>query len=91
MVYDITNKDSFAHLPYWLKELKEHTDPNIVIALLGNKVDVLFSDPGKREVQREQAVKFAEQNGLIFTEESSALADINIKELIELIAQSNYK
>ena len=91
LVYDITNKESFAHLPYWLKELRDHTDSNIVIALVGNKVDVLFSDPGKREVQKEQAVKFAEQNGLVFTEESSALADINIREIIESVAQTIYE
>ena len=88
LVYDITNKESFNHLGYWLKELKEHTDPNIVIALIGNKVDVLFTDPGKREVQKEQAVQFAKQNGLIFTEESSALADVNIKEIIEAVIKS---
>ena len=89
-MYDITNKESFAHLGYWLKELRDHTDPNLVVALIGNKVDVLFADPGKREVQKEQAVLFAKQNNIIFTEESSALADVNIKEIVELVAQSNF-
>jgi hypothetical protein len=51
-------------------------------------VDVLFTDPGKREVQKEQAAKFAKDNDLIFTEESSALADVNIKENINLLVQS---
>ncbi len=58
-----------------------------MIALVGNKVDVLFTDPGRREVQKEQAVQFAKQNGLLFTEESSALADVNVKEVIETVAQ----
>ena len=88
MVYDITNKESFNHLSYWLKELREHTDPSIVIGLVANKVDVLFTDPGKREVQKEQAAQFAKLNDLIFLEESSALADVNIKEVIESVAQS---
>lgn len=85
LVYDITNKESFKNLEYWLKELKDHADPNIVIALVANKVDVLFTDPGKREVLKEEAVIFAKKHGLIFTEESSALADVNIKNIIETL------
>jgi GTPase SAR1 family protein len=74
-------------LSYWLKELRDNAEKTIVIALVGNKVDVLFTDPSKREVQKEEAVQFARQNDLIFTEESSALADVNVKEVIDLLAQ----
>ena len=88
LVYDLTNKETFQNLGYWIKELREHADSNIVIALVGNKVDVLFTDPGKREVSKEDAVAFAKKNGLLFTEESSALADVNIKEIIDMLAQS---
>ena len=89
MVYDITNKETFEHLRFWLKELQTHAGPNTVIALVGNKVDVLFTDPGKREVQKEQATQFARANHLLFKEESSALADVNIKEVIEDLIESN--
>ena len=83
LVYDITCKDSFKSLGYWLKELKDHADPNIKIALVANKVDIMFTDPGKREVPKNDAIEFAKKNGLIFNEESSALADVNIKNVIE--------
>ncbi len=89
LVYDVTNKESFQNLGYWLKELREQADPNLVIALVGNKVDVLFTEPGKREVHKEEAVMFAKKNGLIFTDESSALADVNVKEVVDTLAQSS--
>ncbi len=87
-MYDITNRDSFQNLGYWLKELREQADPNIVIALVGNKVDVLFTDPGKREVHKDEAAMFAKKNGLLFTDESSALADVNVKEIVDSLVQS---
>ena len=40
MIYDISNKDSFANLKLWLKELKEHGDENMLIALFANKIDL---------------------------------------------------
>jgi len=79
----VTSKESFRNLEHWLKELRNHADPNIKIALVGNKVDLLFIDPGKREVTKKEAEDFAKKNNLIFTEESSALADVNIKNLVE--------
>eukprot|EP00826_Nyctotherus_ovalis_P045231 TRINITY_DN4980_c0_g2_i5.p1 TRINITY_DN4980_c0_g2~~TRINITY_DN4980_c0_g2_i5.p1 ORF type:complete len:134 (-),score=34.00 TRINITY_DN4980_c0_g2_i5:256-657(-) len=83
LVYDVTCKESFKSLEYWLKELRSHADPNIRVALVGNKVDMLFTEPGRREVSKHEAAEFARKNGLIFTEESSALADVNIKNLVE--------
>jgi GTPase SAR1 family protein len=38
VVYDITNKDSFNGAKSWVKELQRRGDPNVVIALAGNKV-----------------------------------------------------
>ena len=40
MVYDITNQDSFARAKNWVKELQRQGNPDIVIALAGNKVDL---------------------------------------------------
>ena len=87
LVYDITSKESFKNLTFWLGELKKHADPNIKIALVGNKVDILFTDPGRREVLKEEATAFAKANGLIFLDESSALADVNIKNVIETLVE----
>ena len=88
LVYDIINRESFKNASTWLKELREHAGDDTVVALVGNKVDVLFADPEKREVSKEQAMLFAKEHNLIFAGESSALADVNIKETIELLTQS---
>ncbi len=89
-MYDITNEESFNNLAYWLQALREHADKNIVVALVANKCDIMFTDPSRREVLKEHAVKFAHNNLLIFQEESSALADINVKEIIHLLFLSNF-
>jgi len=38
-VFDVTNVESFNRIPEWLKDLKQHADPNVVICLAGNKCD----------------------------------------------------
>jgi Ras-related protein Rab-11B len=41
LVYDISNADSFKNCRYWLENIKNYADDNVVIALVGNKTDVL--------------------------------------------------
>ena len=40
VVYDITSQDSFVRAKNWVKELQRQGNPDIVIALAGNKVDL---------------------------------------------------
>ncbi|CAA6664382.1 unnamed protein product [Spirodela intermedia] len=40
LVYDITKRQSFDHIPRWLEELRSHADKNLVIMLIGNKSDL---------------------------------------------------
>jgi GTPase SAR1 family protein len=40
VVYDITSKDSLNAAKKWIEELQERANPNIVITLAGNKVDL---------------------------------------------------
>ena len=47
VVYDITNKESFNGAKSWVKELQRRGDPNVVIALAGNKADL----QNKRKVE----------------------------------------
>eukprot|EP01032_Pedospumella_encystans_P029341 gene29341-33135_t len=54
VVYDITKKDSFNGAKSWVKELQRRGDPNVVIALAGNKADM----EGKRKVQTEEAQQY---------------------------------
>lgn len=40
LVYDITRRETFLQLAKWLKEARDNANPNMVIMLIGNKVDL---------------------------------------------------
>ncbi|KAM7517484.1 hypothetical protein LguiB_016446 [Lonicera macranthoides] len=75
LVYDITKRASFDHIPRWLEELRGHADKNIVIILIGNKSDL----EDQRAVPTEDAKEFAEKEGLFFLE-TSALEATNVED-----------
>mmetsp|Transcript_58072 Transcript_58072/g.67800 ORF Transcript_58072/g.67800 Transcript_58072/m.67800 type:complete len:194 (-) Transcript_58072:453-1034(-) len=82
VVYDITNPDSFAGAKSWVKELQRRGDPNVVIALAGNKADL----DSRRKVEFEEANAYAEENGILHLE-TSAKNSNNVKSLFVEIAQ----
>ena len=76
IVYDITNKKSFKSVASWLNECREMCYKDILICLVGNKIDL----ESNRTVSKEEGQKFAEDNGLLFFE-TSAQDGTNIEEL----------
>merc|ERR1712224_295806 len=81
-VYDITNRDTFQRAKQWVKELQRQGNPNIVIALAGNKSDLST----KRKVDPEEAEQYASDNGIFFMETSAKTA-ANVNELFVAIAR----
>lgn len=73
LVYDITKRQSFDHVAGWIEELRGHADSSIVIMLVGNKGDLA----DQRVVHTVDAVEFAENQGLFFSE-TSALSGENV-------------
>ena len=59
LVYDITSKESFNQLQFWLKEVKEELGPDIILGVLGNKKDLFM----KEEVSEEQGSQYAKSIG----------------------------
>merc|ERR1711998_710838 len=82
VVYDITNRDTFQRAKAWVKELQRQGNPNIVIALAGNKSDL----NSKRKVEPDEAESYANDNGIFFIETSAKTAT-NVNELFVAIAR----
>ncbi|KAF6158299.1 hypothetical protein GIB67_022379 [Kingdonia uniflora] len=74
LVYDVTRHSTFENAERWLKELKDHTDPNIVVMLIGNKSDLRHLVA----VSTEDGKSFAERESLYFME-TSALEATNVE------------
>ena len=75
LVYDITRRETFTHLKGWLAEIRENSNKEMVVILVGNKSDLEY----KRAVTYDEGKKFAEENNLIFIE-ASAKDDQNVEE-----------
>ncbi|KAA6392268.1 MAG: putative GTP-binding protein ypt3 [Streblomastix strix] len=86
LVYDITKHPTFENVERWLRELRDHADPNIVIMLVGNKNDLRHL----RNVATEEAKGFAQRNSLSFIE-TSALNSYNVEQAFQTILQEIYR
>mmetsp|Transcript_26127 Transcript_26127/g.46477 ORF Transcript_26127/g.46477 Transcript_26127/m.46477 type:complete len:214 (+) Transcript_26127:1519-2160(+) len=89
LVYDVTNERTFQSAKRWIEELRQHAEPDIVIILVGNKVDLTDRNEAARQVPIEIAKRFAEQNNLFF-EETSAITTVGVKDAFERLLQEIY-
>ncbi|KAF9444607.1 GTP-binding protein RAB5 [Macrolepiota fuliginosa MF-IS2] len=82
VVYDITQSSSLEKARTWIRELQRQADPNIVIALCGNKTDLA----ARRQVSQEEAKKYAEEEGLMWAETSAKTGE-GVTEVFTAIAK----
>ncbi|CAL9764922.1 unnamed protein product [Musa acuminata subsp. burmannicoides] len=80
LVYDVTRRATFENVSRWLRELKDHTDPNIVVMLIGNKSDLRHlvavpTEDGKAYAERE-SLYFMETSALEATNVDNAFAEV---------------
>ncbi|KAF4457645.1 putative VPS21-GTP-binding protein [Fusarium austroafricanum] len=101
VVYDLTKPTSLIKAKHWVAELQRQASPGIVIALVGNKLDLTGDsstaegedgeegdDSGDaRKVPTEEAQAYAEEEGLLFFE-TSAKSGHNVTEVFTAIANA---
>ena len=82
VVYDVTKEETFINAKRWMEELKASAEPECVMCLVGNQVDRVEMNPALRQVTKERAEQFANQNGLKF-EETSALTNSKVTDVFD--------
>jgi Rab family protein len=86
LVYDITKEESFFACSRWMEEIRNQTEPDIDIMLVGNKLDLVENNGENRRVLKEVAGNFAKDNNLMFLETSTFTGE-NVKEAFEGLLQ----
>ena len=79
LIYDVTNLQTYENVKNWINQIREEANPNVVIYLAGNKIDV---NEELRVVRTEEGQKIADEYNLPFYE-TSAKSGININEIFE--------
>lgn len=84
VLYDITSSATLEKARTWIRELQRQADPSIVIALCGNKSDLA----ARRQVTEEEAKKYADEEGLMWTETSAKTGE-GVSEIFTAIGESS--
>ncbi|KAI0189260.1 P-loop containing nucleoside triphosphate hydrolase protein [Astrocystis sublimbata] len=98
LVFDITRRATFVHATDWLNDLRAIAEPDIVVILVGNKLDCTQADTvgaddnasdasDKREVTRAEAQEWAQKNGVLQYVETSAKSGENVEAAFMRVAE----
>ena len=87
LVYDVTKKETFEKLQFWIKTIQENIDINtVIINLAANKTDMIK----ERQVSEEEGKKAASSLGVEYFE-VSAKTGANIEEIFDNLANKLYR
>jgi len=75
IVFDLTNRESFANLKYWIQNVAKCAEENTVTIIVGNKCDIAED----RQVSTDEAQQFATSVGNPYFE-TSAKHSIGVEE-----------
>ena len=64
LVFDLTRFKTFQSCITWIEEFKTHGSENALILLVGNKKDLVDSNPDSRQVETHSAEMFAKEYGM---------------------------
>ena len=90
LVYSVVDKKSFDEISNWIEDIREETKDDIIIFLVGNKIDL----NDKRVISINDAKKLAENYNIKYYETSAKTGngiDILFNDLITHIYETNSK
>ena len=85
IVYDVTEKESFEALNFWMKSFKENANKDAICLIIGNKIDL----KEKRIIDYNEGKNFAEKYGVKFIETSAKSAE-GVNEAFYSVAKEIY-
>lgn len=83
VVYDLTKKNTFVRAQRWVNELRQLANPNVLIALAGNKADMAAE---ARDVTVEEARSYAQEQKLMYVE-TSAKSGMSVSDIFLVLAE----
>jgi small GTP-binding protein len=85
VVFDITKKSTFDKIDFWRDEIANFADPDVLVFLVGNKVDL----QDKRAVLKDDAMNYVKKHKFTLYMETSALenAEGQIEKLFSYVAE----
>ena len=86
LVYDVCNKSSLEDLATWAKDVRTTNGPSLLLAIVGNKMELREGNAGKC-VSREEGEAFARSNNALYFE-TSAKENLGITELFLQLAEA---
>ncbi|CAM9398065.1 unnamed protein product, partial [Discosporangium mesarthrocarpum] len=87
LVYDVTNPSSLENIDYWMKNIRDNSDPRVQTCLVGNKVDLRESHGlGRETVESQNGQQIANRHSSDFFE-CSAKTGVNVEDAFDSIVQ----
>ena len=77
IVYAVNQKNSFENIEMWLRELRTHSNPDVKVFLIGNKIDLT----SERVINTKEGQSFSKSNKLNKFIEASAKSGINAQQI----------
>ena len=95
LVFDITRRSTFEAVTPWLNDLRQIAEENIIVILVGNKLDLAddeaASENNKRQVTKEEAEDWCTQNKVMEYVETSAKSGENVEEAFLEVSERIYR
>ena len=86
LCFDLTREDTFNNLSTWLHDIRAHATADVVVYLLGSKLDL----ENQREVDKETAKAFCDENGIEKYFETSSVSGFNVEEVFSMATKDMY-